>query len=147
MKAKLSLLPVNGGPFNCLPAREVELDDENILCNNVVLPWDFNPHHCKLYVIGHEYGAIAALWASNEQEALDTLINSGKGDCFLISEEDQKSATEEEQEEWARLGNAGEPCNLDHAWLQVVRLDEKLDCRLLCQFAEARGACADTLYR
>lgn len=144
-KINLSLLPVNGGPFNCLPAREVELAPERILTNNVILPWDFNSHDARLFVVGNEFGAVGAVWADHEQEALDELIDKGLGDSFLISEADQAEATEEEQEEWALLGNAGEPCNLDMAWVQVVRLDPAQDCLLLCLFAEARGNCADNL--
>ena len=146
-KITLSLLPVNGGPFNCRPAFDVELPPERILANDVILPWDFNPYNKRLFVIGNEYGAIGAVWADHEQEALDELVDQGLGDSFLISEADQAEASEEEQGEWTRLGNAGEPCNLDHAWIQQVRLDPKQDCELLCAFAEARGACADNLDR
>lgn len=138
MKFKLSLLPVNGGAFNCRPAFEVELPDEQILCNDVTLPWEFNPHKTRLFVIGHEFGALAAVWADCEQEAFDALVDEGYGDCFLIDES-------EADEYCARLGNAGEPANLDYAWVQVVRLDETKDCRLLCAFAEARGNQQTTL--
>ena len=147
MKTTLHLLPVDGGPFNCLPARTVELEDERIDASNVTLPWDFNPHNTRLFVIGHEFGAVCAVWADHEQEAFDQMIDLGFGDCFLVSPEDQASATEDEQEDWTHLGNAGEPCNLDHAWIQRVRLDPQHDCRLLCRFAEARGANATTLDR
>jgi len=142
---KLHLKPLNGGPFSCLPAREFELKGEEVLCNNIVLPWDFNPHNCRLFVIGYEYGAIAAVWANHEQDALDEIIDSGLGDCLLISEEDQPSASEDEQEDWSHLGNAGEPCDLANVWIQEVRLDPAQDCQLLCSFAEARGACQTTL--
>ena len=37
----------------------------------------------------------------------------------------------------AHLGNAGEPCDLTNVWIQLADLT---DCRLLCAFAEARGA-------
>lgn len=144
MKTKLTLLPLNGGAFNCRPAQEIELPSESVLCNNVVLPWDFNPHNVRLWCIGNEYGAICAVWAESEQDALDEMVDQGLGDSFVISDEDQQSATEEDRDEWARLGNAGEPCNLDHCWMQLVRLDEKQDCRLLCKFAQAAGECAPT---
>lgn len=145
MKTTLHLMPVNGGPFNCRPASSVELSDERILCNDVTLPWEFNPHNTRLFVIGNEYGAVAAVWAQCEQDAFDELINSGFGDCFLVSPEAQSEATEAEREEWTCLGNAGEPCDLSYAWIQQVRLDPAQDCQLLCRFAEARGACQTTL--
>ena len=144
---KLTLIPLNGGPFNCLAAREVELKEEEVLCNHVILPWEFNPHKVTLYVIGHEFGAVGAVWASHEQEALDELIDSGLGESFLVSEEDQSNATEDEREDWTHLGNAGEPCDLTNAWIQEVRLDPAQDFRLLCAFAEARGACQDNLWK
>lgn len=144
---KLHLQPVNGGPFNCLPVREVELPDEKILCNDVILPWEINPHNCRLWIIGHEFGAVCAVWANHEQDALDEIVDSDNGDSFLVSEKDQKEASEDEREEWVHLGNAGEPCNLDYAWIQQVRLDPAQDYKLLCLFAEARGAGQDTLWK
>ena len=146
-RMKLHLKPLNGGAFNCLPAREIELQDESILCNNIILPWEFNPHKVHLYAIGHEFGAVGAVWASHEQDALDELVDSGLGDSFLISKEDQTSASEDEREDWSFLGNAGEPCDLNNAWIQEVRIDPSQDCQLLCAFAEARGACQNTLWK
>jgi len=112
--------------------REVELEAERIACNNIILPWESNYHGVKLYVIGNEYGALGAVWAEHEQDAFDELVDQGMGDGLLIEDD-------EANEEIARLGNAGESADLTHAWIQSVRLDEKLDCRLLCAFAEARG--------
>ena len=110
-KTQLTLKPVDRGAFNCLPLREIELSPERIACNDITLPWEFNPHNTRLFVIGNEYGAVGAVWANHDQDALDELIDQGLGNCFLISEDDQKTATKEEQEDWAHLGNAGEPCD------------------------------------
>lgn len=137
-KITLHLKPVDGGPFNCLPARLVELEPERVLCNDVVLPWEFHPYKMRLWVIGNEFGALGAVWASNEQDALDELVDADLGAGLLIDEADA-------DEDSARLGNAGEAANLDNAWLQIVRLDEALDCRLIAAFAEARGVSADNL--
>lgn len=145
MKTKLSLLPLNRGPFHCLPAREIELENEKILCNNVVLPWGFNPHSVRLYVIGNEFGALGAIWADCDQEAFDILVDESLGESLLVSAEDQEKADESEREEWAHLGNAGEPCDLTNVWVQLVRLEPTLDCQLLCAFAYADGAGQTTL--
>ena len=146
MPTILSLQPKNGGPFNCAPGREIsDLSDSQILCNNIVFPWEFNPHKVRLFVIGNVYGSVAAVWSDCEQDAFSELIDSGLGDSFLVSADDQDSATEEGRDEWARLGNAGEPCDLNDAWIQEVRLSEQDDCRLLCAFAEARGNLQATL--
>lgn len=137
-KITLHTAPVNGGAFNCQPAREIELEPERVLCNDVRLPGESHPYNLRLWVIGNEFGALGAVWAACEQDALDELIDSGLGDGLLIEEEDADDET-------ARLGNAGEPANLDNAWMQTVAFDPARDWKVLCKFAEARGACAKTL--
>lgn len=140
MKTKLTLMSLNGGAFNCLPSREVELTDDCILCNDVRLPFGSNSRDVELWVIGNEFGALGAVWASCEQDALDTLVDENLGESLLVDKEDQEKADEAEREEWAHLGNAGEPADLTNVWMQRVRLDPKLDCELLCKFAYADGA-------
>ena len=142
MKTKLTLEPINGGPFNCRSSCEVELEDERILCNDVTLPTHrFNPHSVRLWVIGNEYGALCAVWAGNEQDALDEACDAGLLAGLAIDEPD----SEDEDEDIARLGNAGEPHDLTNCWMQTVRLNGPEDWELIARFAEARGACADTL--
>lgn len=136
MKYTLTLKPFNGTPFSCLPARSIELNADQILCNDITLPSDFNPHNTRLFVIGNEYGALGAVWASCEQDAFDTLLDEGLGQSFLLEESDIDS-----EDEVTRLGNAGEPCNLDHAWMQEVDLSCTVqNIPLLLMFAEAKGA-------
>lgn len=130
--------PVNGGPFSCQPAREIELDPERVLCNDVRLPGESHPYNLQLWVIGNEFGALGAVWADCAQHALDELVDFGLGDGLLVDEDDA-------DEDCARLGNAGEPANLDNCWMQTVCFDPARDWRLLCKFAEARGACVDNL--
>ena len=142
---KHTLLLHQAGPFASSP-RFAELEDSEILCNNVILPEEFNPHNVRLWVIGNEYGPMCALWADCEQGALDELIDQGRGDSFLVSEETQKEASEEEREGWAYLGNAGEPCDLSHAWLAPVEFEPSRDWKFLCKLAEARGQNSSTLY-
>lgn len=142
---KRTLILRQSGPFPSNP-RFAELEDTDILCNDVVLPGEFNPHNVRLWAIGHEFGAICALWAGCEQDALDELIDQGKGDAFLVPEEEQEEATEEEREEWTSLGNAGEPCDLTHAWIAPVEFEPARDWQLLCRLAEARGNGSETLY-
>lgn len=142
MKITLHLAPVNGGPFNCMPARSVELEAARILCNDIVLPFERHPHNVRLFVVGNEFGALGAVWAGCEQDALDALVDAGLGDGLLVDENDLH---DDEREDCTRLGNAGEAADLDHAWLQVVQFDAARDCALLCRFAEARGAGASDL--
>ena len=137
MKAKLFLPAVNGGPFTCRPADTIELELDRILCNDVTLPGEFNPHDVRLWVVGNEFGALGAVWGG-EHDALDTLVDANLGDGLLIDEEDADDET-------PRLGNAGEPADLDHAWMREVRLTWQDDAKLIAAFSEARGSGADTL--
>lgn len=140
MKHTLHLAPINGGPFNCLPARSIELKPERILANNVTFDGEYNPHNTRLFVIGNEFGALGAVWADCDQDALDELVDAGLGNGLLVDEADA-------DEDCARLGNAGEPANLDYAWIQTVDFQPARDWRLMVAFAEARGAAQTTLDR
>lgn len=131
-KIKLTLLPVNLSPFNCLPAREIEVESKLILCNDIRLPRDSNCHNTRLWCIGNESGVCGVIWADCEQDALDTLCDEGLSAGLMIEEK-------EADEETARLGNAGEPHDLTHAWIQAVDLSPEKHWQLLIWFAEARG--------
>lgn len=124
----------------------IELDDSQILCNDITFPWDFNPHNTRLWIVCNEYGALGAVWAQHEQDALDELVDNDLGAGLLVDEADA------DDDECARLGNAGEPADLSNCRLYVVKFcragndaEIKDSCKLLCRFAEARGAGADTL--
>ena len=121
-----------------IAGKQIKLANNKILCNNIKFPWEYNPHKIRLFVIGNEYGPLGALWASNEQKALDELVDQGLGNALLIDEKDAA-------EETPRLGNVSEPACLDYVWIAEVRLDAKEDLKLLVTFAEARGSLADTL--
>ena len=121
-------------------ANSVKLPGDKIALNNVILPRSidkenaFNPHNVQLYVIGHEFGAICAVWASNEQEALDEACNLNLLDCFLC--EDQ-SAKAYDSGDFVALGNASELFDLQHAWLGVVEFDAARDIQLIVDIIRA----------
>lgn len=145
-KITLHLKAKDGGPFNCSPARAVEIEPERILCGNMMLPHDsFNPHNIRMFVIGHEFGPVAAVFAGHDQDALDQMVDGALGDCFLVPKEDVEKATDEERECWASLGNAGEYANLDNAWIAEVEFKPERDWELIARLAEARGAGVDNL--
>jgi len=125
----------------------VELEAERILCNDVVLPGESNPHKRRLWVVWNEYGALGAVWANNEEEALDELVDADLGKGLLVDADYLAGLSEEEREALAYLGNAGEAADLTNVGLEDVKLDpkHKKDLSLLLKFAEARGAGADTL--
>lgn len=152
---KLSLLPVHGGPFNNMPANEVELKDEDIYCNDVILPGEFNPNKVRLFVISHQFGPIAAVWSA-EHELLDTACDLGLMDGFSSEDEHKEHEAIHTAEcmencphdscECALLGNASEPFNIDDCFIQRVDLEPSKHWKLLVAFAEARGAGRDTLW-
>ena len=122
-----------------------ELDGERILCNDIRFPWEGSYHNTRLWVVCNEFGPVCAVWADCEQDAIDTMVDEGLGDSFLVSPEMVAEATEEEREEWERAGNGGECVDLTYCGLSPVVFDHGRDCRLLCEFAEARGEGRDTL--
>src|SRR3989442_10444928 len=94
----------------------VELPAERILTNNVIFSGEFNPHNIRLWVIGNAYGALGAVWAGNEQDALDQLVDAGLGDQFLVDEQTQA----EQEDDLSYLGNAGEAADLTDAWMATA---------------------------
>lgn len=148
MKIKLALLAHNGGPFNCLPARDIELDDNDVLTNDVIFPWEYNPNHVYLYAIGNEFGAVCACWGS-AHDILDVATDLGMMGSFASDDEHFGEHVKPDDENWecgcAFLGNASEPHNIDYCWIQRVDVS-KLDAQTLCKFAEARGQGATSLY-
>lgn len=144
MKTKLHLKPHDGGPFNCMPAREVELNPDRIMANNVVFPWESNPHKVRLFVVGNEFGPVAAAWADCVQDALDEAMDADLLNSFLVDDADKLWT--DELDDCTPLGNAGELCDLTNAWIQEVDLTpSETNVRLLVEFAEARGAGKETL--
>lgn len=123
-----------------------ELEGSQIRCNDVMLPADFdtasayNPHKVRLWVIGHSYGAVHAVFASHEQNALDELADCGAlGFCQVA---DDLSVDEDTV---CRLGNAGEPFDLSDFWMGEVAFDAARYIKLIVALARASEAGADYL--
>jgi hypothetical protein len=132
-------LPLKGG-------KEIEIDADRILCNDIVLPCDATyKQKTKLWVIWNEYGPMGAVWADSDQDALDLLVDSDLAQGILVDEDVLKDMDEEAKEELAQLGNAGEYCDLNYAGLESVVFKPERDWKLMCRFAEARGAQVDRL--
>jgi hypothetical protein len=134
--------------------RSVYLDLDHVLANEVVLPGDRYPRKRRLWVVVNEYGALGAVFADDMQEALDVLVDADLGKGLLVDEDYLKGLGEEERENLAYLGNAGEPADLSNVDVIPVPFDltdrhgpemKAATLRLLLRLAEARGAGADTL--
>jgi hypothetical protein len=127
----------DSGKFNCRPAMAHTLQGKDIYCNEEpVLPCDKHPHNMRLFVITHQFGAVCAVWASSDQDALDAACNLNALDAFLASDDDIKdNVTEESDGELTRLGNAGELFVMADAWLYEVEWDVARDWDVLKAFA------------
>jgi len=128
--------------------KEHELSPAQVLCNDILLPGETHPHDVCLFVIGNEYGALAAAWGCCLQDSLDEAVNADLLDRLLLDNEYVKELEEEGEdianEAIIRLGNAGEPFDAVHIWARECPIDKQPLATLLA-FAEARGASADTL--
>lgn len=114
------------------------LDEEKILANNACFPKRidskaFNPHNIKCFVIGHEFGAMCAVWASHEQEAFDEACDAG----FLTSllAEDQTS----EDDSLASFGNASELHDVTNVWIGEVEWEPARDIQLIVALVRANA--------
>jgi len=120
---------------------EIEIDADCVLANDVTFDGELNPHNVQLWLIHNEYGYIAAVWAENEQDALDTAVDADLLDSCMISEEDLKDFAEDDI---CFLGNAGEPFDLQYIGMEKVKTSA-MPVSTMLKFAEARGRIADAL--
>lgn len=123
--------------------RFAELEGEKIICNDVILPQhiekSYNPYNVRLWVIGHEFGAICAVFACCEQDALDEACDKGELDCMLSEEQDY------DNEDLTSLGNASELFNLEYAWIAEVEFEPVRDMALIVALVRASVEGSDTL--
>jgi hypothetical protein len=136
-KYKLHTKAIDGGSFNCKPAMSHELNNDCILCNEEpVLPGDSHRYNMRLWVVGNEFGACCAVWASHEQDALDAAVDANMIDCMLL--DDQLEGYDENGdilEEFISAGNAGELFHSDYMFIDAVEFDIVRDWELLKAFA------------
>ena len=136
MKYTIHLKQVS--PFAQNPG-SVELEGDKINCDNAMLPASidiasrYNPHDVKMYVIGHEFGAICSVFASHEQEALDNACDAGLIDCLMSEDQDY------DDESLTPLGNASELFDLSHAWIAKVEFKPERDIQLIVSIIRAHA--------
>lgn len=142
-----------------MAANEFNLEGKNIICNDVFLPREFdnasryNPHNVRLWLIGHFYGAVCAIFASHEQDALDAACDANMMESFQVSEEESEAyyeALDDSGEHpdgisYTGLGNASELHNLDDCWIAEVDFDASRDALLIVALARASQDGADNL--
>lgn len=131
-------------PFAQNPAF-CELEAEAIVTNDVMLPASidsacrYNPHNIRLWVIGHVFGAVVAIFASCEQDALDAACDAGKLGAWMAENQDH------EDESLTALGNAGELFDLSDAWIGEATLEPARDILLITALVRASESGADSL--
>ncbi len=95
------------------------VDSDVVNLEEFIAQGEYNPHDIHPSLL-HDHGfTVAVVFASNLQDALDTAVDEGKMDRYAITDADDY--TEDDAEEFAYLGNAGEPFDIDT--LGVVELD------------------------
>lgn len=123
----------------------VEIDPENVYLNDVVLPREidpdggYNPHGVGLWVIGHEFGAICAVWGANEQEVLDNACDLNALDSLLAEDQDY------DNQDLTPLGNASELFDLTTAWIGRVEWDAARDIKTIVSIVRYSENQKDTL--
>jgi hypothetical protein len=124
---------------------DVKVDLDRVLCNDVQLPGDAHAPTTHLWVISSEASPLGAVWASNMQVALDVLVDSDLAGGILVDSDFLKTLTIDEQAGLAYLGNNSLACDLTNVRCDKVGWVPERDWKLLCMFAEARGATKDSL--
>jgi hypothetical protein len=123
---------------------DLVVGSKDFLANDVIFPWETNPHKVHPFLVHSEGFGAMVVWASNLQDALDELVDQGMLDKFLVEEKDLADYGPEE-EGIARLGNAGEP--FDIQLLDAIELSaEDFPVRLAVELADARAQGFKNLY-
>lgn len=141
---KYTLTLSQSGPFAQNP-RFAEIDAAKIICNDVTLPRaidadaGMNPHNVRLWAIGHEFGAICAVFASHAQDAMDAAVDANELDCLMAEVQDYDDET------LTPLGNASELFDLAHAWIGEVEIDPARDILLITKLVRAAEQSKDNL--
>jgi hypothetical protein len=73
---------------------------------------EFNPHNSRPWYVHNAGFCLGVTFASCESDALDILADNGKLDTFKVEEADMADYGDEE-EGITRLGNAGEPFDIE----------------------------------
>jgi hypothetical protein len=92
--------------------RQIKFADSDVVNPDAFIPdGAYNPHQVRPFLI-HDHGfVIAVIFADCLSDALDTAADAGKLDAFQVAESDLADYGPDE-EGVARLGNAGEPFDI-----------------------------------
>jgi hypothetical protein len=105
--------------------REISFSDDDIIeSDECIYKDDYNPHNVRPW-LAHDHGFVYGIvFASCEQDALDTLADEGRLDAWQVDLKTQWQEfgdTEEEAEErMTYLGNASEPFDIETLSLEEL---------------------------
>lgn len=120
----------------------IKLDADDVIVNDPVLDGEPNPNRRKMFVIQSPYGAVCALWADHEEDALDEAADRGLLEVFEITDMPYHQFTN--GNDGVPLGNESRPFDLQDCRIYAVELanipeNTKKAIRLI------RDQCADNL--
>ena len=116
------------------------VDADRILTNDIVFDHESNPGKTHLWLCANSHGPMGAVWANSMEDALDELVDAELAGGIIVDPKDVARMSEEDLEHLARLGNNGQPCNLDDTYVEAVSMIPDRDIKLMLKLAEARGA-------
>ena len=120
---------------------EYDLDQDKVMTDDVTLRHEYQVGYSQLWLIGNEFGPLAAVWASHESDALDAAVNANLLDSLLLEESDLDAYHESE---YTRAGNASEPFESAHLWIKLAPIGEQTTLTQI-RFGECRGAAVDNM--
>lgn len=93
--------------------QEIRFTDEDVVNSGDFIPaGEFNPHKVRPFLL-HDHGfCLAVVFADCLRDALDIAVDAGKLDRYQVTESDLSDYGPDE-EGIARLGNAGEPFDIE----------------------------------
>lgn len=131
---KKIILPDSDGRRNIL------IEPDRILCNEVVLPGEPNPANTKLWVVSCEEGYhtihMGAVWANHEGQTIDLLVDADLADAIILSEEDLRRL-ESKESDWPTAGNNDVPVDLTYVSFRRIDFVPERDWKILCMFDKA----------
>ena len=129
---------------------DFEIDADRVYIRDAEAPTGtINPTHP--YVIGHEFGPVAVVWARGEQDALDAacdadLTGSFAYDGEITTDPESGEETSENGELITGLGNASEPHVFgSYAWIRRAAPLEEQPIRTALLIARRIGEGEDFL--
>jgi len=93
--------------------RQIKFSDDDVVNpDDFIASGQYNPHHVRPWLL-HDHGfTVAVVFADCLQDALDIAVDAGKLDAFKVSDDDLADYGENE-DGISRLGNAGEPFDIE----------------------------------